>query len=154
MLIIFMYNMSIWGGSRGLGWWRWGRFRRQRRRRPSYRSGTTTMKSGLTWGSFLCIICLYGVVPGARDAADGHVFVASVAVVGRRGPKPSPWSRAWHGDHFYVQSWGSSCLKVLRSRYSSLAKKVLKILMRSSWKKGSALQISLLFALLFVTPIS
>ena len=36
------------------------------------------MKLGLTWGSFLCIICLYGEVPGAEDAADGHVFVAGV----------------------------------------------------------------------------
>ena len=53
------------------------------------------MKSGLTWGSFLCIICLYGVVPGARDAADGHVFVAGV---GRIGLGPSPRSSAWHAD--------------------------------------------------------
>ena len=54
------------------------------------------MKSGLTWGSFLCIICLYGVVPGARDAADGHVFVAGVGVVGRIGPGPPPRSPALH----------------------------------------------------------
>ena len=49
------------------------------------------MKSGLTWGSFLCIICLYGVVPYAPDAAYGHVFVAGVVgVVGGIGPGPSP----------------------------------------------------------------
>ena len=54
------------------------------------------MKSGLTWGSFLCIICLYGEVPGARDAADGHVFVAGVDVVGHRGLGPPPKSSAWH----------------------------------------------------------
>ena len=48
MVIIFMYNLSIWGA------------------------------------------------PGARDAADGHVFVAGVGVVSRRGLGPSPSSRAWH----------------------------------------------------------
>ena len=30
------------------------------------------------------------MVPGARDAADGHVFVADVSVVGDGGPGPSP----------------------------------------------------------------
>ena len=32
----------------------------------------------------------YGVVPGAREAADGHSFVASAGVVGRSGPGPPP----------------------------------------------------------------
>ena len=45
---------------------------------------------------YIVMICLYGVVPGARDAADGHVFVAGVGVVGRRGPGPPPKSPAWH----------------------------------------------------------
>ena len=36
------------------------------------------------------------MVPGARDAADGHVFVAGVGVVGRIGPGPPPQSPAWH----------------------------------------------------------
>ena len=40
--------------------------------------------------TILCIVCLYGVVLGARDAADGHVFVAGVGVVGRIGRGPSP----------------------------------------------------------------
>ena len=39
---------------------------------------------------FMYDICLYGMAPGARDAADGHVFVAGVGFVGRRGPGPSP----------------------------------------------------------------
>ena len=90
MGIIFMYNMSIWGGSWGLGCCRLARFHGRRRRRRSYRSGTFTTKSALTWGSFLCIICLCRRLPGAQDAADGHVFVASVGVVGRTGPGPSP----------------------------------------------------------------
>ena len=30
------------------------------------------------------------MVPGERDAADGHVFVAGVGVVGRIGPGFSP----------------------------------------------------------------
>ena len=45
---------------------------------------------GLDIGTFLCILCLYGVVPGARNAADGHVFVAGVGVIGHIGPGPSP----------------------------------------------------------------
>ena len=48
------------------------------------------MKSGLTWGSFLCILCLNEVVPGVRDGGDGDVFVAGVGVVVRRGPGPPP----------------------------------------------------------------
>ena len=35
-------------------------------------------------------LCQYGMVPGARDAAGGHVVVAGVGVVSRRGPGPSP----------------------------------------------------------------
>ena len=49
MGIIFMYNMSIWGGSWGSGCCRRARFRRRRRRRRSYRSGTFTMKLGLAY---------------------------------------------------------------------------------------------------------
>ena len=33
---------------------------------------------------------------GALDALDGHVFVAGVGVVGRRGPGPPPRTPAWH----------------------------------------------------------
>ena len=44
----------------------------------------------LDMGSFLCIICLYGVVPGALDAADRHVFVAGGGGVGGGGPGRSP----------------------------------------------------------------
>ena len=39
-------------------------------------------------------------LPGAQDAADGHVFVPGV--FGHIGPGPSPWSPAWHGEPFYV----------------------------------------------------
>ena len=60
------------------------------------------MKSGWAWGSLLCMICLYGVVPGARDDADGHVFVVGVGVVGRRGPGPPPKGSAWHADQFGI----------------------------------------------------
>ena len=28
------------------------------------------MKSGLAWGSFLCIICLYMMLPGGPDGPD------------------------------------------------------------------------------------
>ena len=35
-----------------------------------------------------------GEVPGAQDAANGHVFVAGVGVIGRIGPGPSPCSLA------------------------------------------------------------
>ena len=96
MGIIFMYNMSILEASWGSGCCRRARFRRRRRRRRSYRSRTFTTKSALNWGSFLCMICLYGVVPGARDAADGHVFVPDVGVVGHIGPGPPPRIPAWH----------------------------------------------------------
>ena len=99
MRIIFMYNMSTWGGSWGSGCGLRARFRRRRRRRRRrWRSGTFTMKSGLTWGSFLCILCLYRVVPGVRDAADGHVFVADVGAAGHRGPGPPPRSPAWQAS--------------------------------------------------------
>ena len=48
--------------------------------------------------TILCILCLYGVVLGAGEAAaaDRHVFVAGVGVVGRIGPGPLPRSPAWH----------------------------------------------------------
>ena len=57
MGIIFMYNMSIWGGSWGPGCCRRARFRRRRRRRRSYRSGTFTAKSGLACPLIWYIIC-------------------------------------------------------------------------------------------------
>ena len=94
--MFYMYNMSMLEASCGRGWCLWKCFCHWRRRRMSWRCGTLTMKSGLTWGSFLCVICLFEVVPGARDAADGHVFVADVSVVGDGGPGPSPLSSAWH----------------------------------------------------------
>ena len=50
------------------------------------RSQTFTLKSGLVGGSFLC---LFGVVPEARDAANRHVFAAA-AGVGGTGLEPSP----------------------------------------------------------------
>ena len=31
------------------------------------------MKSGLAWGSFLCIICLYMKLPGVPDGGYGHL---------------------------------------------------------------------------------
>ena len=49
---------------------------------------------GLSMRNIFMYIMSIWVVPGARDAADGHVFVAGVGVVGRRGPGPSPSSRA------------------------------------------------------------
>ena len=66
--------------------------------RRAGRLATITMKSGLTWGSFLCIICLYRVVSGPRDAADGHLFVSDAGDVVAGGPGPSPCSQAWHAD--------------------------------------------------------
>ena len=45
------------------------------------------MKSGLTCRSFLCIICLYGVVPGAWDVADWPVFGDGGGDI---GPGPPP----------------------------------------------------------------
>ena len=38
---------------------------------------------------FMYNMSMWGV-PGAQDAADGHVFVAGVGVVSRRGLEPSP----------------------------------------------------------------
>ena len=48
------------------------------------------------------MICLYEVVSGAQDAADGHVFVIDVGVVGHGGPGPSPGSPAWPAGHFGI----------------------------------------------------
>ena len=44
------------------------------------------------------IICLYGEVPGGRDAADGHLFVADAVGVGAGGPGPPRKSLTWHTD--------------------------------------------------------
>ena len=52
-----MYIMSIWGGSWGSGCCRRARFRRWRWRRRSYRSGTSTTKSGLACRLIWYIIC-------------------------------------------------------------------------------------------------
>ena len=70
------------------------------------------MKSGLTWGSFLCIICLFGVVPGAQVAADGHVFVAAVGVVNRRGTGPSPWVDIFSRSISKIEIWDLPVLMV------------------------------------------
>ena len=102
MGIIFMYNMSILEASWGRGWCHRGRLRRRRRRRGLQRSGNFTMKSGLTWGSFLCIICLNRWVLGVRGGGDGDVFVRGVGVVGRRGLGPSPGGPAWPAGHFGI----------------------------------------------------
>ena len=40
-----------------------------------------------------------GVVSGAQDAADGHIFIADAGV---GGPVPSPMSRPWPEDNFYL----------------------------------------------------
>ena len=54
------------------------------------------VKSGLLLGTFFIYNMSYKMLPGARDAADGQVFVAGVGVVGRIGPGPPPRSPAWH----------------------------------------------------------
>ena len=56
-----VYNMSMKGASWGCGWWLpapsdwqlwlWSGL--------SWRSGNTTIRSGVVWGSFQCIICPY-----------------------------------------------------------------------------------------------
>ena len=48
------------------------------------------------------LLCLFGVVPGGRDAADGQVFVADASYIGAGGQVPSPRSRARHVKDFYV----------------------------------------------------
>ena len=42
------------------GWWWRGRFCPRRRCRWPHRSGTFPMKSGLTWGTILCILAAFG----------------------------------------------------------------------------------------------
>ena len=46
------------------------------------------MKSGLVWGSFLCIICLYMKLPGVQDGGYGPVR-AGPGAGGHLGGGPS-----------------------------------------------------------------
>ena len=55
------------------------------------------MKSGLAWGSFLCIICLYMKLPGVPDGGYGHLG-AGAGAGGHLGDGHSIWSSSGGPD--------------------------------------------------------
>ena len=74
-------------------WWGW----RWHRRRGSGRGRDITIKSGLAFVSFLCIICLYMELPGVPDGGYGHLG-AGAGARGHLGGVHSIWSSSGGPD--------------------------------------------------------